>query len=296
MRMGKCRCEASPIFVGPFRVQLLAMGIRMIRVLQIDAMETLDIAGAIRNGLRDNELIAVRNLWGLKGALSPYEYTNLMTQVGRLWTTDDELAAESKFQLPNYPGIIELSDDGLLGDKKLPPHSDASHHPARPYPCRSLLPTVLPPDGSGQTTWYSMYDVAEMMDGFLSMGPRYDQVVCWHQAAYGTGWPGRWAPLVEVDPWSGRRYISYSKLFVRHHSRRIKDCNGYDQLVPLGDDEIVNLQREIEACVDISRSYTHNWSLGDLLVWNNSGTAHSRTAIGSGHSRRMWRITFDLVW
>jgi len=119
-------------------------------VLELNAKNEYDIAETIKIGLRSREVVVIRNVTGLdkSGGISAYEFANLMKQVGRVWTTQDELAAEMKFQLPGHPEIIEIAHDGLLGSRDLPLHSDASHHPARPYPARALRPTCLPEDSA----------------------------------------------------------------------------------------------------------------------------------------------------
>lgn len=258
------------------------------RVLELD--NPMDLATEINQGLKRNDLVVVRNVKSINGSLlSASEYTNLMNQVGRIWTTNDELKAELRFQLPGYPEIIELTHDGLLGAKSLPLHSDASHHPARPYPARALLPVVLPGDESAETSWISTYDTGEPK--FAPLRELLPRLVGWHGPAYGTGWPGRWSPLLEVDPWSGRQYVSYDRIFVKKLAWITP--SGPEELDQHDYDYVVG---EVRVFQDSRPAYTHVWKSGDLLIWNNRGTLHSRTAVTPGHSRTMWRITFDLVW
>jgi len=132
-----------------------------------------------------------------------------------------------------------------------------------------------------------MYECAKNLTEVLRN--QYRNVVCWHQPAYGTGWPGRWARLIEVDPWSGQEYVAYDKLFVKDVHIIIEDT------LPIryraSDEFRVQMENEIDRAM--GSPYVHTWELGDIVVWNNRGTLHSRTSITSGQQRRMWRITFD---
>lgn len=259
-----------------------------------DAEKVENLAAEIQNGVsrESSRIIAIRNVLGFGGSrLSAYEYTNLIKQIGRIWTTQDELAAESRYQLVNFPEIIELSHDGLLGSRQLPPHSDLSHHPSRPYPYRSLYPVVLPTDGSGTTTWYSMYRIIDLIPKSRLNVLR--TMIAWHRPAYGTGWEGRWNRLIELDPITGLEWLAWDKLFVT----RLADIHTREILEQEYQEEI---QAELNEYMDALMTspgyqYTHHWAPNDLVVWSNRGLVHTRTQIGSGQSRKMWRITFDLV-
>ncbi len=256
----------------------------------IDASLTSDLVGGIKWALGMGSLVVVRNLKGAMGIrLSAYEFTNLMNQIGRVWTTNDELLAESRFQLKDFPEIIRLQHDGLLGSKKLPLHSDGSHHPARPWPARALLPRKLPTDGSAVTTFYDTYEaVSEVRDWFEDDEAR--DILCWHQPAYGTGWAGRWNRLIELHPRTGREFVAFDETFIR----RIKlASSGYEW----DEERLKSTKVELALILRVNAPrYDHHWEPNDLVIWDNRGLVHSRTAVTEGEAREMWRITFDLLW
>ncbi len=260
------------------------------RPILLDASLERDLASIVHKEIRNSDIVVIRNMFGIGGnLLSAYEYQNFMSMIGRMWTTDDELKAETKFQLPGYPAIIELTHDGLLGSKALPLHSDASHHPARPYPSRSLYPVELPDDESATTSWYSMTEALNTMGGPFQQ--KYRDVVCWHEPAYGTGWAGRWAKLIELDPWSGTEYLAFDEIFIKRFNRLVQTPWGKQERTLMDSEEVEDLKKLIRGC--IMAPYVHVWKPGDLVIWNNRGTVHSRTQVTPGKARRMWRITFD---
>ncbi len=266
----------------------------MIRVANLDLNHTDDLGSRINTALKENEIVVIRDIKSITGgSLAPSEYANLMHQVGRVWTTQDELKAESKFQLPGHSEIIELRHDGLLDTKALPKHTDASHHPTRPFPVRALLAREIPQDGTGKTTWYSTYDIADVLGPFKRL---YGDIVCWHQPAYGTGWAGRWNKLIDVDPMSGRQYVAFDDVFVKQWKRITPDSYGIDVLVDIPQNEIDSIKFHIYKAIVGESIYTHEWAPGDLVLWNNRGTMHSREPSTMGKRRVMWRITLDLVW
>ena len=258
----------------------------------VDAKTCNDLVGTIRAAFGNHSLVVVRNVEGaMGGRLSAYEYTNLIRELGRLWTTADELAAESKFQLKDFPEIIKLAHNGLLGNKKLPIHSDGSHHPTRPWPARALLPVVLPKDGATTTTFYDMYSVVDEVEAWFydsDIVSDVNEILCYHKPAYGTGWAGRWNRLFEIHPRTGRKFVAFDETFIRQikYGRTEWDEEG-----------IQSEKIEIAAIIrQYALNYDHHWQPTDLVIWDNRGLAHSRTAVTSGEQREMWRITFDLNW
>jgi hypothetical protein len=265
----------------------------------IDADRESDLIGAIRHGLVVNPLIVCRNVRGMSNdrRLSAYEYVNVMRLIGRPWTTADELAAEIRYQVAGFPEIIEIAHDGLLGSKKLPMHSDGSHHPARPYPGRALLPVVLPEDGRTTTLFYDLRTMGgaarEIVHDEISDGIDPLSIRCWHQPAYGTGWAGRWQRLLDIDPRTGEEFLAFDEVFIN----RMRSGNGQFGSEEWGAKIVVHFRNLMATRIrQIAPYYEHHWEPNDLLIWVNRGLAHTRDSVTPGQERRMWRITFDLTW
>jgi hypothetical protein len=260
--------------------------------LVLDASVSTNLAGDIKKAFETKSLIVVRNLTGaMGGRLSAYEYTNLIKEIGRVWSTADELAAESRFQLKDYPEIIKITHDGLLGNKLLPIHSDGSHHPSRPWPGRALLPVILPKDSATVTKFYDLYSVVDEVSEWFEDNEYVsdpNDIRCWHQPAYGTGWAGRWNRLFEIHPRTGQTFVAFDETFIR---RIVCKTNEWTP------EEVASEKVEVADIIrNQAQSYEHQWLPTDLLLWDNRGLAHSRTAISSGEQREMWRITFDMTW
>ena len=95
--------------------------------------------------------------------------------------------------------------------------------------------------------------------------------------------PGPWFPLVRQHVDTGRKGLFLG---------RQGDC----YIVDLTLDESNALLDEIWTRVTHSDFvYEHNWSVGDLLVWDNRCTVHSRGEIVSGR-RRLHRTTVSGEW
>lgn len=256
-----------------------------------------DLVGGIRLGFETSSLILVENLKGaMNGRLSSYEYTNLLGQIGRVWSTNDELAAEKRHQLPYYPEIITLAHNGLLGSGSLPLHSDGSHHPSRPWPGRALLPVRLPDDDSAKTQFFQLnaHIGIKWIADFLGEEVNPRRVFCYHRPAYGTGWAGRWNRLIELHPRTGVEFTAFDEPFI--HRIRYADWRT-DEQVELGPDDLHRFKTGLaESIRENAPQYEHTWKSDHLLIWDNRGLVHSRTKMTPGQTRELWRITFDFTW
>ena len=95
--------------------------------------------------------------------------------------------------------------------------------------------------------------------------------------------PGPWFPLVRLHVDTGRRGLFLG---------RQGDC----YIVDMALEESNALLEEIwRWATDPAFVYEHHWSVGDVLVWDNRCTVHSRGQITAGR-RRLHRTTVSGEW
>lgn len=212
---------------------------------------------------------------------TPEEYIDLCSSIGNIWTTDDEMAMESKHQLDHYKEIVKISNtDGVLGKIELLWHADGSHHPTREYPIRCLYGAKIP-DNTAKTEFADMC----MAYNALSEDQKkaFEQIEVMHRPRYLVGWEDKlkFKPLIRTHPITRIKSISVDNYF----TVQIKD-KSEDESKPWLD----NLVKE---STSIGNTFVHTWQPGDLLLMDNNNTLHRRDAILHNEERCLWRITMD---
>ncbi len=86
-------------------------------------------------------------------------------------------------------------------------------------------------------------------------------------------------PLVRTHPESGRRV-----LFLSAHTE--VEIPGYD---PARGQALIGRLREHLARPELS--YSHAWSVGDIVWWDNQAVLHARNAFPASERRRLKRIS-----
>lgn len=195
-------------------------------------------------------------------------YTQIQAAQGVRWTT------------PGLSDISNLKPDGGILDrddrKRLSGlgnqlwHSDSSYK-AIPARYSLLCAHVLPPEG-GDTQFADMRAAYDMLDAKTKS--RIEDLVCEHSRIFSKGALGipftekelrDFAPvrqrLVRTHRVTGRK-----SLFLSSHAGRILDWP-----VP----EAQMLLRELtEHATQREFVYTHRWTVGDLVMWDNRTTMH----------------------
>ena len=152
-------------------------------------------------------------------------------------------------------------------------HTDSSYMPVAAK-ASMLSAHVVPPEG-GQTEWADMRAAYDALDEATK--ERISGLAAYHSlhysqqragegplpaGAYGDhGWPEPLRPLVKVHPVTGRR-----SLFIGRHAH---DIPG---LSPEESEQLLD-SLLAEACRP-PRVYTHQWEVGDLVVWDNRCVLH----------------------
>jgi taurine dioxygenase len=194
-----------------------------------------------------------------------------------------------------HPEIYVVSNvvqDGLaigsLGSGEAVWHTDMSYLPDPPK-ASVLYALEVPPHG-GDTSFCSMYAAWDQLPDDLQR--RIERLRVKHDGTYNSGGytrqgvtptddprtsPGTLHPLVPVHPETGRRGLYLGR-------RR----NAYIEGLSLDDSSTLLDEVWAEATRE-SLTWTHQWQVGDLVLWDNRCTLHRRDAFDPASRRVMHR-------
>ena len=177
---------------------------------------------------------------------------------------------------------------GSLGAGEAVWHTDMSYQPMPPK-ASMLYALEVPPNG-GNTSFCSMYDAWERLPGELQQRLRGASLK--HDGTYNSGGylrqgstasddprksEGTVHPLVCRHPETGRPHLYLGR-------RRLAWIEG----LPLDESEAL-LDRLWQAAGEPSRAWTHEWTPGDLVLWDNRCTMHRRDAFDASTRRILHR-------
>lgn len=208
---------------------------------------------------------------------------------------DLEIHLRHEYLSPDNPEILMISNIkdgdraiGILSDTEVGWHYDQIYLP-KPAVGSMLYSVILPSDG-GQT---SFADMAAAYDGLSDdmkaklEGKKAIQSYAAFNAQFSVPTnskqkkmsPDIAQPLVRTHPITGRK-----ALYI---------CPGMTvQVVGLDDDDSrETLEFLFDWCVRDEFVYTHDWVLGDALLWDNASTMHRREPFDSSQDRLMKRTT-----
>ena len=205
---------------------------------------------------------------------------------GPLDTTDPG-AYGGRHDIVNHPHLMIISnvvEDGValgaLGDGELKWHSDMSNWRVPPW--ATILYAVEVPAAGGETGFSSMYAA---LDGLpRDLRGRIGRRRAMSDGTYdSTGAPNTNPisadhPIVARHPFSGRDMLYLGRRW-----------NGY--VVDLPTEESGDLLDTLWAHGTEDRfTWTHDWRVGDMVMWDNLATLHKRSAFDAASRRVMWRL------
>jgi taurine dioxygenase len=204
-----------------------------------------------------------------------------------------ERTANQLFKLPPEVTVVtNLQADGkpvgILGDGEVVWHSDFSFK-ERPTAARMLLAVELPPAGQGKTYFQNCYAAYETLSDELKrrisgltikQGNVIDTAMKLRPGADLSAdireLPGPSHPIIATHPRTGRSMLYLG----RRHSAYV---NG------LSLEESESLLDALWAhATDARFGYTHTWSVGDVVVWDNQATLHKRDAFDASTRRVLY--------
>jgi alpha-ketoglutarate-dependent taurine dioxygenase len=152
------------------------------------------------------------------------------------------------------------------------------------------LDALVIPSWGGQTCFANMYAVYESLSP--QMQAKLDTLVGHHELhnkvdhyEEGAGPPIRFAehPLVLTNPYTGRRALYISPLYTT-------------KIIGLPEDESKALLQEL---FDLALSprfiHTHEWRVGDMVIYDQLGLIHARMPFNEEESRCMRQISLAVV-
>jgi taurine dioxygenase len=230
-------------------------------------------ADDLLEALSDHHVLVFRN-----HALSPAAQVAFGRAFGRL-----ETFAPHPTQIAGYPEIFRVSnqaDDGYL-DVGRNWHVDNSNLP-EPAALSMLFSVRIPAEG-GQTRFMDLYRAYESMPAELKK--RVEGRTAHHEGSSSRSYIGIGPrsggadhPLVRTHPVTGRK-----ALYVNFNLTR--SISGLDE------HQTADLLATLRAHLDQVPFYSHTWSMGDVVVWDNASTAHMVTPTDPQLHRTLNRLT-----
>ena len=178
---------------------------------------------------------------------------------------------------------------GALGDKEAEWHTDMSYVAAPPM--ASVLYSLEIPRTGGDTSFANMYKALEALPDDLRAA--IDGRSCNHDASTTSVGelragadavldvrtaPGAKHPQIRTHPATGGKAL--------YLGRRL---NGYLEGLPVEESEQL-LDRLWAHCAKPEFSWTHQWAVGDMLIWDNRCAIHRRDGF-DGRERRVMHRT-----
>ena len=170
-------------------------------------------------------------------------------------------------------------------------HMDGTYDDVPPL-ASLLVPRVLAPQGGGTefTNTYAAYDDLSEADKRRFEGLKVEHTMAAAHRLY-TPKPtaeqlahwGKFTPRVHSLVWqhrSGRKSLLLSSSVTR--------------VVGMNDDDSAALLADLLAwATQPQYVYHHHWRMGDLLIWDNTGTMHRAMPFDLGCGRRLHRVTLE---
>ena len=177
--------------------------------------------------------------------------------------------------------------------KELPFHSDFQFLPVPLLGALLHAVEVPPVEAGGNTSWSNLHMALDELDPEIRARIEHVKGIGinpWVRGQGGETYSGdtqRWSekpvpdfphPLIRTHPDTGRQSLYFSMFMWK--------LDGIDD--PAEEAEILDALR---AHVDQDRFYyTHEWSAGDTMIWDNRCTNHKRAPFDQSHAREMHRI------
>lgn len=227
--------------------------------------------------LNDEQLIAFGRQFG------ELHVTKGLTYGGKPEGTPPELELISTLREDGVPADAKAADECIW-------HTDMSFFEI-PASAGVLYAQIVPPTG-GNTSFTNLYRAYETLPEALRQA--VEGRTSLHDAAYTAMHEIRagYAPVVDKSQGPGFRHP-----IVRTHAETARKClylgrHGYGYIDGYSVSESDRLLAELWAHMTQPRFvWEHAWRPGDVVMWDNRCTAHSREAIHPSVRRRLRRIT-----
>jgi taurine dioxygenase len=278
------------------------------QVLGVDLAQPIpaDVADAILEAWHQNLVLLFRDQ-----TMNPQQYLAAANvfgapQVGANRAYYANVGKANPYEAPDFPEITLMSNLGPdgepvqsnqgLGSEEVVWHSDNSYI-EQPPAGSTLFALEIPDDDSGKTSFSNQYmaladlpaelrvaiagrcskqDATRNSAGVLRPGVQMPTTPA--------EVPGPLHPLVRIHPDTGRAALYLG----RRRAYPSQYIEGY------ADAESEALLNKLWAHATQPRyTWTHNWRVGDLLIWDNRASMHYRELVNNTQARVLWRSQFQ---
>lgn len=257
---------------APLGAEIVGLDVRAI---------TADAQQALHQALLDHHLLVIRDhptsdadLVELGKSFGPIVKARLVSPL----TGRDDIMVISNIREDGKPV-------GQLPDGEMAFHIDQIY---RPNPCKgAALHAVEIPKAGGDTMFSNNVRAYEQLSE--STKARLEGLKATHSFHYGETQkenrvdspdrPHFTHPLVRRIPENGKRALAVCRLMT-------------DRIEGIPEDESRALIGELcDRIEDRGNIYSHEWRVGDILIWDNRCTSHARTDFATTERRLMKRVT-----
>ena len=259
--------------------------------------EIMSISSETLTGqLLDRNLVLIK---GLPSTLSDPKFYALGSKVGRVWTQDDY--KKSFIGQGHDPTIDKTTPTPVsyfnttshkFKDNFMAYHADMPHINEMSYPGRLLYMVNNTTDGSGDTTWLNLeHGWAQLTPEEKSIYSGYEVVM---QDFYAPGQRMEKFPLVKTNPKTGRLSPLINCCLLPHRKHAWIHhlvVNGVDLDYAQSGLVIEGLYQLLES--KSNTVYTHHWTEGDIIVYDNWFNVHKREKVNG--KRLLKRLTYNFL-
>ena len=202
---------------------------------------------------------------------------------GTVWDLSKEAYSGLQQSEEVQDNFVEtVRDDGLLKSGVVPWHTDLTHFPSQLLPNRILYAVELKGAPAG-TKFIDTVQGLHLIDSSVKEFLQSAVAIC--KAPYKTPWnsPVR-RPAIQWHPIHNDFGLVADELFTQW-IEGLEKGTDYKQWIR---------SNVIDKMISDQTTYTHNWSLGDIVVYDNWSTIHYRDAFVG--KRKLKRVTWDQNW
>ena len=247
------------------------------------------------------EMVINRNLIVIKGLspnLSDEQFYSLGNKFGKTWSQEDY--KKSFINRGIDPTIIDKTtdspvsyfktDNNMFKDTRMGYHADMPHINNMSYPGRALYMVNNTEDGSGNTTWLNLELGWQQLT--QEEKDRYAGYEVVFQDFYVPGTRMEKLSFVKINPFTGKRSPRLNCFADNNDSRSWINHIVKDSIALTFAETgriISQLYRLLETTQDTL--YTHVWTEGDIIVYDNWFNVHKREKVNG--QRLLKRLTFN---
>jgi taurine dioxygenase len=224
--------------------------------------------------------------------LSEEQFKRFATYFGSVFQNPTNVPVLASGPAGVAPEIVRVSNvDGYTGTGYLPPHAD---HQWTPYPSAgSFLYALEVPEEGGDTAFYNLHSAYESLDQETKREIAGLQLITYNPFLRAEGAPRPTYrdpslplispvfphPLVRTHPESGRKVLFLG-------ARTEVEVVGMSH--EAGSALVARLREHL---TQERFRYTHAWTVGDIVFWDNQAVLHERSAFDPSARRVMKRIS-----